>query len=149
MSGSINSVCLVGHIGREPEIRYTAGGDPIANLSLATSERWTGKGGEKQERTDWHTVSVFGKTAQFVRDYVQKGALVGVEGSIQYEEYTDKDGNKRKATKIRAKSVQLLSSSKGGKRESGGEASTYGAPSGFGDPAAPDPFDDPSDPPPF
>ncbi len=124
MSGCINNVTLVGFLGRDPEIRYTSAGDPVATLSLATSERWSGKGGEKQERTDWHSVSVFGKTAQFVRDYVQKGALVGVEGSIQYEEYTDKEGNQRKATKIRAKRVELLSSSKGGKRSDGPVAET-------------------------
>jgi single-strand DNA-binding protein len=108
MSGSLNLVVLVGRVGREVEMRYTAGGDPIANFSLATSERWT-KGGEKQERTEWHQVVVFGKTAQFVGSYVQKGSLVLVEGNIRYEEYTDRDGHKRTATKIRASKVELLS----------------------------------------
>jgi single-strand DNA-binding protein len=121
MSGSVNAVTLVGNVGREVEVRFTSGGDPVATISLATSERWSGKGGEKQERTDWHSVSVFGKTAQFVRDYVQKGALLAVEGSIQYDEYVDKDGNRRKSTKIRARRVELLSSAKGGKRTEGGE----------------------------
>lgn len=107
MSGSLNLVVLIGRVGRDPEIRFTQGGDPVANISVATSERWT-KDGQKQERTEWHSVTVFGKTAQFVRDYVQKGALVSVEGSIRYEEYKDKDGNDRKATKVKAQRVELL-----------------------------------------
>jgi single-strand DNA-binding protein len=97
---SVNRVILIGNLGRDPEIRYTQGGDPIANFSLATSERWTDKGGQKQERTEWHRVEVFGKAAQVVRDYLSKGRQVYVEGSIRYDEWTDKDGNKRNTTKI-------------------------------------------------
>ena len=97
---SVNRVILIGNLGRDPEIRYTQGGEPIANFSLATSERWTSKAGEKQERTEWHRVEVFGKAAQVVRDYLSKGRQVYVEGSIRYEEWTDKDGNKRNTTKI-------------------------------------------------
>ena len=98
---SVNRVILIGNLGRDPEIRYTQGGEPIANFSLATSERWTGKDGQKQERTEWHRVEVFGKTAQVVRDYCTKGKQVYIEGSIHYDEWTDKDGNKRNTTKIR------------------------------------------------
>src|SRR5258707_12513722 len=98
---SVNRVILIGNLGRDPEIRYTQGGEPIANFSLATSERWTGKDGQKQERTEWHRVEVFGKTAQVVRDYCQKGKQVYLEGQIHYDEWTDKDGNKRNTTKIR------------------------------------------------
>src|SRR3990172_8245638 len=98
---SLNKVILIGNLGRDPEIRYTQGGEPIANFSLATSERWTDKGGQKQERTEWHRVEVFGKQAQIARDYLTKGRSVCVEGSIRYEEWTDKDGNKRNTTKIR------------------------------------------------
>lgn len=98
---SVNKVILVGNLGRDPEIRYTASGDPIANFSLATSESWTDKAGVKQERTEWHRVEVFGKTAQVVRDYCTKGKSVYIEGSIHYEEYKDKDGIDRKSTKIK------------------------------------------------
>jgi single-strand DNA-binding protein len=98
---SVNRVILIGNLGRDPEIRYTQSGEPIANFSLATSERWTGKDGQKQERTEWHRVEVFGKTAQVVRDYCSKGKQVYLEGQIHYDEWTDKDGNKRNTTKIR------------------------------------------------
>ena len=98
---SLNKVNLIGHLGKEPEVRYTAGGEPIANFSLATSEQWTDKAGQKQERTEWHRVEVFGKLAQIVRDYCTKGKQVYLEGSIRYDEWTDKDGQKKYMTKIR------------------------------------------------
>lgn len=108
MSGSLNLVVLIGRVGRDVEVRYTQAGDPVANLSVATSERWKDKGGEKHERTEWHRVEVFGKTAQFVKDYVSKGALVSIEGSIRTDEWKDKDGKARKTTKIKANRVELL-----------------------------------------
>ncbi len=98
---SVNKVVLIGNLGKDPEIRYMQSGEPIANFSLATSEQWTDKGGQKQERTEWHRVEVFGKTAQVVRDYCSKGKQVYIEGSIRYDEWTDKDGNKKYMTKIR------------------------------------------------
>lgn len=98
---SVNRVTLLGNLGKDPEVRYTQGGEPIANFSLATSEQWTDKAGAKQERTEWHRVEVFGKLAQIVRDYCQKGKQVYLEGSIRYDEWEDKDGNKKYMTKIR------------------------------------------------
>jgi single-strand DNA-binding protein len=98
---SVNKVILIGNLGKDPEMRYTQAGDPIANFSLATNEVWTDKSGQKQERTEWHRVEVFGKPAQVVRDYLTKGRQVYLEGSIRYDEWTDKDGNKRNTTKIR------------------------------------------------
>ena len=98
---SVNKVILIGNLGRDPEVRYTQGGDPIANFSLATNERWTDKSGQKQELTAWHRVEVFGRSAQVARDYLTKGRSVYIEGSIRYDEWTEKDGNKRSATKIR------------------------------------------------
>lgn len=98
---SVNKVILIGNLGRDPEIRYTQGGEPIANFSVATSEAWTDKGGQKQERTEWHRVEVFGKAAQVARDYLTKGRPVYLEGSIRYEEWTDKEGQKRNTTRIR------------------------------------------------
>jgi len=117
---SVNKVILIGNVGRDPEIRYTQSGEPIANFSLATNEVWNDKSGQKQERTEWHRVEVFGKTAQIVRDYVTKGRPIYIEGSIRYDEWTDKDGNKRNTTKIRVSGpgsrVVLL----GGRGEGGG-----------------------------
>jgi single-strand DNA-binding protein len=98
---SVNKVVLIGNLGKDPEIRHTQAGEPIANFSLATSEKWTDKSGQKQERTEWHRVEVFGKTAEIVRDYCKKGKPVYLEGSIHYEEWNDKDGNKRNSTKIK------------------------------------------------
>ena len=97
---SVNKVILIGNLGKDPEIRYTQSGEPIANFSLATNEVWTDKSGQKQERVAWHRVEVFGKAAQVVRDYLTKGRPVYLEGSIRYDEWTDKDGNKRNTTKI-------------------------------------------------
>jgi single-strand DNA-binding protein len=98
---SVNRVILIGNLGKDPEIRYTQAGEPIANFSLATNEAWTDKSGQKQERTEWHRVEIFGKAAQVARDYLSKGRQVYIEGSIRYDEWTDKDGNKRNMTKIR------------------------------------------------
>jgi single-strand DNA-binding protein len=130
---SVNKVTLIGNVGKDPEIRYTQSGEPIANFSLATSENWTDKSGQKQEKTEWHRVEVFGKTAQVVRDYVTKGKPLYVEGSIKYDEYTDKDGIKRNVTKIRvsgfnSRIVLLGSRGDGG----GGAPSRSSAPSEAG-----------------
>jgi single-strand DNA-binding protein len=139
---SVNKVILIGNLGKDPEIRYTQGGEPIANFSLATSENWTDKSGQKQERTEWHRVEVFGKTAQVVRDYCTKGKQVYLEGSIKYDEWTDKDGIKKYMTKIRisgpgSRLVLLGSRGDGGARggESGG-GPRGGGPSGPSGPPA-------------
>jgi single-strand DNA-binding protein len=123
---SVNRVILIGNLGRDPEIRYTQGGEPIANFSLATSEKWTGKDGQKQERTEWHRVEVFGKTAQIVRDYCQKGKQVYLEGSIRYDEWTDKDGNKRNTTKIHIGGPNSRLVLLGGRGDGGGMRSSGG-----------------------
>src|SRR4026207_227168 len=116
----VNRVILIGNLGRDPEMRYTQAGEPIANFSLATSERWTGKDGQKQERTEWHRVEVFGKTAQIVRDYCTKGKPVYVEGSIRYEEWTDKDGNKRTTARTRVSGPGSRIVLMGGRGDGGG-----------------------------
>jgi single-strand DNA-binding protein len=120
---SLNKVILIGNLGKDPEIRYTQAGEPIANFSLATSERWTDKSGQKQERTEWHRVEVFGKTAQIVRDYCSKGKQVYIEGSIKYDDWTDKDGNKRNTTKIRVSGPGSRLVLLGGRGEGGGGGS--------------------------
>jgi single-strand DNA-binding protein len=117
---SVNKVILIGNVGKDPEIRYMQSGEPIANFSLATNEVWNDKSGQKQERTEWHRVEVFGKTAQVVRDYVTKGRPVYIEGSIRYEEWTDKDGNKRNTTRIRVSGPGSRLVMLGGRGEGGG-----------------------------
>ncbi len=119
---SVNKVILIGNVGRDPEIRYTQSGEPIANFTLATNEVWNDKSGQKQERTEWHRVEVFGKTAQVVRDYVTKGRPVYIEGSIRYEEWTDKDGNKRNTTRIRVSGPGSRLVLLGGRGEGGGSS---------------------------
>jgi single-strand DNA-binding protein len=136
---SVNKVILIGNLGKDPEIRYTQGGEPIANFSLATNEKWTDRSGEKQERTEWHRVEVFGKQAQVVRDYLTKGRSVYIEGSVRYDEWTDRDGNKRNTTKIRvsgfnSRVVLLGSRGDGGGR--GPAQEPQGSPSGPEPPAA-------------
>jgi single-strand DNA-binding protein len=135
---SLNKVILIGNLGRDPEIRYTQGGEPIANFSLATSERWTDKNGQKQERTEWHRVEIFGKQAQIARDYLSKGRSVYVEGSVRYDEWTDKDGNKRNTTKIRVSGPGSRIVLLGGRGEAGGprppaEPEASGPPEEVGD----------------
>jgi single-strand DNA-binding protein len=137
---SVNKVILIGNVGRDPEIRYMQSGEPIANFTLATNEVWNDKSGQRQERTEWHRVEVFGKTAQVVRDYVTKGKPIYVEGSIRYEEWTDKDGNKRNTTRIRvsgpgSRLVLLGSRGEGG----GGGGGRGGSGGGGGAPEPPPP----------
>jgi single-strand DNA-binding protein len=126
---SVNKVILIGNVGRDPEIRYMQSGEPIANFTLATNDVWNDKSGQRQERTEWHKVEVFGKTAQVVRDYVTKGKPVYIEGSIRYDEWTDKDGNKRNTTKVRvsgpnSRLVLLGSRGEGGGGRAGGGGSS-------------------------
>lgn len=106
---SLNKVQIIGNCGRDPEVRYTQGGDPVANFSLAATEKWNGKNGP-EGRTEWFNVTAFGKRAAVVKDYVSKGRQVYVEGKLQTEDWTDKDGNKRKSVKVIASNIILLGS---------------------------------------
>jgi single-strand DNA-binding protein len=105
---SINKVTLIGHVGRPPEIRYTQGGSPVANFSIATNEFWTSNTGERQERTEWHKIVAWGKLAEFCQEYIQKGSYLYIEGRIQSRSYEDRDGIKRYVTEIRANEIGLL-----------------------------------------
>ena len=97
----INKVILVGNLGAKPEIKYAANGNAVANLSVATSDSWTDKNtGQKQERTEWHRVSLFGKLAEVAAQYTDKGSKVYVEGKLETRKYTDKDGIEKYATNI-------------------------------------------------
>ena len=109
MARGINKVILVGNLGAYPEVRYTAGGTAIASLSIATSEQWTDKqSGQKQERTEWHRVKLFGRLAEIAGEYLKKGRQVYVEGSLRTDKYTDKQGVERYSTDIIASELQML-----------------------------------------
>ena len=105
---SLNKVMLIGNLGRDPEVRFTQGGTPVANFTLATNERWTDQSGEKQERTEWHRIVVWGKQAEIAGEYLRKGRQIFVEGSLQTRDWTDKEGNKRYTTEIKAMRFQML-----------------------------------------
>src|ERR1041385_2166066 len=113
--GSVNKVILVGNLGRDAELRYTPGGAAVSKFSLATTETWNDKSGQKQERTEWHNIDIWGKQAETLTEYLRKGKQVYVEGRLQTDEYTDKEGIKRKSTKIRGDRIVLLGGGGGGR----------------------------------
>ena len=109
-SMGVNKVILVGNLGANPEMRSTQGGQKVANLRLATTERWTDKNGQKQEQTEWHRVVVWGKQAEFCGQYLVKGRQIYVEGRIQTRQWQDQQGQKRYSTEVVAQVIQLLGS---------------------------------------
>ncbi len=102
MAGSVNKVILIGNLGRDPEVRRTSAGDPIVSFSVATSESWRDKAtGERKERTEWHNVVIFNENlGKIAEQYCKKGTKIYLEGQLQTREYTDRDGNQRKATEV-------------------------------------------------
>ncbi len=110
MAGSYNKVILIGRLGRDPELRYTASGTPVANFPIATSETYVDKDGNRQEKTEWHRVVVWAKQAESVSNYLSKGRLALVEGSLQTRKWTDNQGQERYTTEIRAQRVIFLDS---------------------------------------
>ena len=136
--GSVNKVILVGNLGRDAELRYTPGGAAVATLNMATTETWTDKSGQKQEKTEWHRVVFWGKVAESLTEYLTKGKQVYVEGRLETRQWNDKDGNKRYTTEIKGDKIVLLGGgggqrgggmSRGGGEESmgGGQAHSPGA----------------------
>lgn len=105
---SVNKVILLGRLGQDPELKYTPGGAAVCNFSLATTEAWTDKGGQKQEKTEWHRIVVWGKLAELCNQYLSKGRQAFVEGRLQTRAWDDKDGNKRYTTEIMAATVQFI-----------------------------------------
>jgi single-strand DNA-binding protein len=105
---SVNKVILIGNLGRDPEVRYLPNGDAVANLNLATTEKWKDKAGEMQEQTEWHRISFFGRQAEICGEYLRKGSSVYVEGRLQTRKYTDKEGVERYSTEIRGDRMQML-----------------------------------------
>jgi single-strand DNA-binding protein len=121
--GSVNKVILVGNLGRDAELRYTPGGAAVATLNMATTEVWNDKQGQKQEKTEWHRVILWGKQAESLQEYLTKGKQIYVEGRLQTRQWDDKDGNKRYTTEIKADRITLLGGGGGG-RSAGVERST-------------------------
>ena len=116
--GTVNRVILIGNLGQDPEVKFLQSGTAVCNLRLATTEAWKDKAsGEAQEHTEWHTVTLFGKTAEIAGQYLRKGAKVYVEGKLKTRKWQDKSGNDRYSTEITADQMQML----GGKSDSGEE----------------------------
>src|SRR3954468_3130567 len=135
MAGSgVNKVILVGNLGKDPEVRYTPGGQAVANFTIATNENWTDKQGQKQERTEWHRIVVWGKAAELCGEYLSKGRQVYIEGRLQTREWTNKEGQKQYTTEVVANPVGgvifLSGGDRGGRDAKGGgaPADDFGAP---------------------
>jgi single-strand DNA-binding protein len=111
---SVNKVILVGNLGRDPETRYTTNGDAVTNIRVATTDTWKDKNGEKQEKTEWHTVVFFGRQAEIAGEYLKKGRQVYIEGRLQTRKWQDKEGQDRYTTEIVADRMQMLGSREGG-----------------------------------
>jgi single-strand DNA-binding protein len=107
---SVNKVILVGNLGRDPETRYTGSGQAVCNFSIATSETFKDRNGERQKRTEWHKIVVWGKLAEICQQYLKKGAQIFIEGKIQSREWQDKEGNKRTSFEIVARDMRMLGS---------------------------------------
>ena len=144
----LNKVILIGNLGRDPEVRYLPSGDAVANFSIATSENWKDRNGQRQERTEWHNISMFGRLAEIAGQYLKKGSKVYIEGRIQSRKYTGKDGIERTAYEIIGSEMKML----GGGNDSGQQNAqhTPPAPPRSQAPAAPaQPVDDIDDDVPF
>jgi single-strand DNA-binding protein len=120
---SVNKVILVGNLGKDPETRYTTGGDAVTNIRIATTDTWKDKAGEKQEKTEWHSIVFFGRQAEIAAEYLKKGRQIYVEGRLQTRKWQDKEGQDRYTTEIVADRMQML-----GNREGGGGGASSGEP---------------------
>jgi single-strand DNA-binding protein len=119
--GSVNKVILVGNLGRDAELKYTPGGQAVCKLRLATTEVWNDKSGQRQEKTEWHSIDLWGRQAESLNEYLTKGKQIYVEGRLQTRKWTDKDGKDRYTTDIKADRIVLLGGGGGGR---GGAART-------------------------
>jgi single-strand DNA-binding protein len=136
---SVNKVILIGNLGRDPEVRYTQNGTAVANFTLATNEVWNDKSGERQERTEWHRIVVWGKQAEIAREHLSKGKQVYIEGSIQTRQWDDREGNKRTTTEIKAQRLMMMGRAEGGESRMNAAAPP---PDAAGEEPGPPPDDD-------
>lgn len=145
-SRGVNKVILLGNLGNDPEVRYTASGAAVANVSLATTDSWRDKeSGDQQERTEWHRVVFFGRLAEIVGEYLNKGSQIYVEGRLQTRKWQDKDGNDKYSTEIVASEMQMLGGGRGGGSGGGSNqsrSSNQPDESAARQPAGADDFDD-------
>ncbi len=125
MASGVNKVFLIGRLGKDPEVKYTPSGGAVANFTMATSESWTDKSGQKQEKTEWHRIVVWNKLGELCGQYLSKGRQAFVEGRLQTREWLDKEGQKRYTTEIVATNVQFLGSP--GERAGAGAGASTGA----------------------
>ena len=107
---SVNKVILIGHLGKDPETRFMTNGEAVTNVTLATSENWKDKAGEKQEKTEWHNLTFYRRLAEVAGEYLKKGALIYVEGKLQTRKWTDKEGKDRYTTEIIVNEMTMLGS---------------------------------------
>ena len=131
MAASLNKVTLIGRLGRDPELRFTPSGRAVANFSMATDESFTGKDGNRETRTEWHKIVVWGKQAELVNNYLSKGRLAYVEGSLQTRKW-EKDGHANYTTEIVAQRVLFLDSRNSGPSDNAGDASSDGGGQSYG-----------------
>jgi single-strand DNA-binding protein len=148
--GSVNKVILVGNLGRDAEMRFTSGGTPVATVSMATTERFNDREGNKKEDTQWHRIVIWGKTAESLHEYLTKGKQIYVEGKLQTREWQDKEGKTNKTTEVRADKIVLLGGGGGGGERAaggsrGGGRERYSDSGGQDAPADTGPIDAPSD----
>ena len=139
--GSVNKVILVGNLGRDAEMRFTPGGAAVATLNLATTEVWNDKAGQKQEKTEWHRIVLWGKTAESLNEYLTKGKQIYVEGRLQTRKWQDKDGQDKYTTEIRGDRIVLLGGGGGGggarqQNRGGGAGASSGADDHMGEPVS-------------
>jgi len=129
---SVNKVILLGRLGQNPEVRNTPSGASVANFSLATNETWMDKNGQKQERTEWHRIVVWGKLADLCGQYLSKGRQAYVEGRLQTRQWQDKDGQTKYTTEVQAQTVQFLGGTTGaGAGQGAGQGGNYAEPAGM------------------
>ena len=131
MANSVNKVILVGRLGKDPEVKYTQTGVPVARFTLATDESWKDTSGEKQQRTEWHNIVAWRKLAEICGQYLNKGKLVYVEGRLQTRSWEDKEGNKKYTTEIQADNMVMLSARTDEARQEKGVAAAASSNSGF------------------
>ena len=132
---SVNKVILIGNLGADPELRYTATGTAVANFNIATKDSWTGKDGNKEERTEWHRVVAWARLGEICGEYLVKGKQVYIEGKLRTRSWEDRDGNKRYTTEVLAQTMQMLGSAgdrSPSERDMGGKEFGGGEPQGGG-----------------
>jgi single-strand DNA-binding protein len=138
MAGGVNKVIIIGHLGADPEVRFTQGGAAVANFRMATTDTWKDKNGQTQERTEWHRIVVWGKLAELCGEYLKKGRQCYVEGRLQTREWTNKENQKQWTTEIVAQQVTFL----GGRGDGAGPAKGPSMGSSQGDYGPPPPMDE-------